>query len=182
MKVSHEGGPGHVVHAERCAESEEHAARADEGGEHEHQCAEQPMGHPRRRSTRQRGSVEPEAAETLHRQHEPQSADGDGARTPRVERRVQGPQRHQRRALGDGTRTPRCAVDLRREDEDGAAQSEENDERARDEPAPQVDATGDAAPVDRYWITERGVGVRRVTLIFSRSIMVGTRGEISFFQ
>ena len=33
-----------------------------------------------------------------------------------------------------------------------------------------------------HWIGECGVAVRRVTLICSRSIMVGTRGEISFFQ
>ena len=33
-----------------------------------------------------------------------------------------------------------------------------------------------------HWIGERGVAVRRVTLICSRSIMVPTRAEISFFQ
>jgi len=33
-----------------------------------------------------------------------------------------------------------------------------------------------------YWMTECGVASRRVTLICSRSIMVGTLGEISFFQ
>jgi len=31
-------------------------------------------------------------------------------------------------------------------------------------------------------MTEWGVATRRVTLICSRSIMVGTFGEISFFQ
>ena len=34
----------------------------------------------------------------------------------------------------------------------------------------------------RYWMTECGVATIPVTLICSRSIMVGTRGEISFFQ
>ena len=34
----------------------------------------------------------------------------------------------------------------------------------------------------RYWITECGVATNRVTLICSRSIKVGTRGAISFFQ
>ena len=33
-----------------------------------------------------------------------------------------------------------------------------------------------------YWMTECGVASRRVTLICSRSIMLPTLGEISFFQ
>ena len=95
---------------------------------------------------------------------------------------MQRAQRHDRRALRDGVGTPQGRIELRGKDEERAAQREEKDERAREEPAPQVDADSDALPGRRYWITECGVGVRRVTLIFSRSIIVGTRGEISFFQ
>ena len=49
-------------------------------------------------------------------------------------------------------------------------------ERERHRVPPGADAD------ERYWITECGVATIRVTLICSRSIMVGTRGEISFFQ
>jgi hypothetical protein len=77
---------------------------------------------------------------------------------------------------------PRRAVDLGGEDQESAAQREDDEERARNEPAPQVQPDGDAPPAPGYWITECGVATMRVTLIFSRSIMVGTFGEISFFQ
>src|SRR5262249_22106649 len=51
----------------------------------------------------------------------------------------------------------------------------------------QEPARGPMRQVDRndvpgYWITACGVATRRVTLICSRLIMVGTRGAISFFQ
>jgi len=66
--------------------------------------------------------------------------------------------------------------------EHGAAEREDEKERARDEPAPEMNPNGGAPPARGYWITECGVAVKRVTFIFSRSIIVGTFGEISFFQ
>lgn len=94
-------------------------------------------------------------------------------------------QRAQREDRGSFRRVTACAggaLELGREDEHRAAQREDEKERARDEPAPQVQPDGDAPTVPGYWITERGVAQMRVTLIFSRSIMVGTFGEISVFQ
>ena len=170
---------GDADHAREC---EEHAAQPHERGEPEGESTEQAVKRARLGLTRQPWSVEPQSADTLRREHEAEHADEDRARPARVERRMQGSQRHERRTLGDGARASRCRVELRREDENGAAQREEKDERARDEPAPQVQTDDDSSPVRRYWITECGVGVRRVTLIFSRSIIVGTLGEISFFQ
>ena len=63
-----------------------------------------------------------------------------------------------------------------------AAADDPNWDRAVNHGEIVVRAASSGVVTRAYWITERGVAVRRVTLICSRSIMSPTRGLISFFQ
>src|SRR5262249_42035660 len=83
----------------------------------------------------------------------------------------------ERRGRGRDARVPAAGRDPRGSQGLGRRAAEVRREGARRAPSGLVDRWDVS-----YWITECGVATMRVTLISSRSIIVGTLGEISFFQ